>query len=92
MRQPVKDFGAVPLDGGPWHELTDPTTGRKIIIKDVIADAFLQQLLTRPEEYDVIATLNLNGDYISDALAACVGGIGIAPGREYQLHGWDRYL
>jgi len=75
-----KDFGAVPLDGGPWHELTDPATGRKIIIKDVIADAFLQQLLTRPAEYDVIATLNLNGDYISDALAACVGGIGIAPG------------
>lgn len=75
-----KEFGAVPLDGGPWHELTDPATGRKIIIKDVIADAFLQQLLTRPAEYDVIATLNLNGDYISDALAACVGGIGIAPG------------
>jgi isocitrate dehydrogenase len=75
-----KDFGAAPLDGGPWHELTDPATGRKIIIKDVIADAFLQQLLTRPAEYDVIATLNLNGDYISDALAACVGGIGIAPG------------
>jgi len=75
-----KEFGAVPLDGGPWHELTDPATGRKIIIKDVIADAFLQQLLTRPAEYDVIATLNLNGDFISDALAACVGGIGIAPG------------
>ena len=74
------EFGAVALDGGPWHELTDPKSGRKIIVKDVIADAFLQQILTRPGEYDVIATLNLNGDYISDALAACVGGIGIAPG------------
>lgn len=74
------EFGAQPLDGGPWHVIRHPETGRDILIKDVIADAFLQQLLTRPAEYDVIATLNLNGDYISDALAACVGGIGIAPG------------
>ncbi len=74
------EFGAVALVGGPWHELADPKTGRKLIVKDVIADAFLQQILTRPAEYDVIATLNLNGDYVSDALAACVGGIGIAPG------------
>ena len=94
----AEDFGAKPLDGGPWHVIdvpgrtaadithrptkegrakSDPT---KLIIKDVIADAFLQQLLTRPAEYDVVATMNLNGDYISDALAACVGGIGIAPG------------
>jgi len=74
------EFGAVALDGGPWHEIADAKTGRKLVVKDVIADAFLQQILTRPGEYDVIATLNLNGDYISDALAACVGGIGIAPG------------
>lgn len=73
-------FGAEPLDGGPWHVLKNPHNGKEIVIKDVIADAFLQQILTRPDEYDVIATLNLNGDYISDALAACVGGIGIAPG------------
>lgn len=73
-------FGAKPLDGGPWHTLKNPLTGSDIIIKDVIADAFLQQILLRPEEYSVIATLNLNGDYISDALAAQVGGIGIAPG------------
>jgi isocitrate dehydrogenase len=73
-------FGAEPLDGGPWHSFTNPKTGNQIIIKDVIADAFLQQILLRPEEYSVIATLNLNGDYISDALAAEVGGIGIAPG------------
>jgi len=72
------EFGAIPLDGGPWHVIE--LGQRKIIIKDVIADAMLQQILTRPDEYDVIATLNLNGDYISDALAACVGGIGIAPG------------
>jgi isocitrate dehydrogenase len=71
----AEEFGATPLDGGPWHKLPNG-----IIIKDVIADAFLQQILTRPAEYDVIATLNLNGDYISDALAAQVGGIGIAPG------------
>ncbi|MFL2860615.1 MAG: NADP-dependent isocitrate dehydrogenase [Pontiellaceae bacterium] len=76
----VQDFGATPLDGGPWHVIKNPTTGNDLIIKDVIADAMLQQILTRPAEYDVIATLNLNGDYISDALAACVGGIGIAPG------------
>ena len=74
------EFGAKLLDAGPWHELVDPQTGRKLVVKDCIADAFLQQILTRPAEYDVIATLNLNGDYISDALAACVGGIGIAPG------------
>jgi isocitrate dehydrogenase len=75
-----KEFGAVDLDGGPWQTMKNPETGKAIIIKDVIADAFLQQILTRPAEYDVIATLNLNGDYVSDALAACVGGIGIAPG------------
>ncbi len=94
----AKEFGATPLDGGPWHVMDRPAgapsaithrptndgnarvDASKIIIKDVIADAFLQQLLTRPAEYDVVATMNLNGDYISDALAACVGGIGIAPG------------
>ena len=76
----VSEYGAVELDGGPWHKLTNPVTGREIVIKDVIADAFLQQILTRPDEYSVIATMNLNGDYISDALAAEVGGIGIAPG------------
>ncbi|MHB1155460.1 MAG: NADP-dependent isocitrate dehydrogenase [Phycisphaerales bacterium] len=76
----AKQFGATPLDGGPWHVLKTSGGGRKIIIKDVIADAFLQQIMTRANEYDVIATLNLNGDYISDALAAEVGGIGIAPG------------
>ena len=74
------EFGAKPLDGGPWHSFPNPETGEEIIVKDVIADAMLQQILTRPSEYDVIATLNLNGDYISDALAAQVGGIGIAPG------------
>ncbi len=73
-------FGAQPLDGGPWHVMKNPRTGKEIVIKDVIADAMLQQILTRPAEYSVIATLNLNGDYISDALAAEVGGIGIAPG------------
>jgi len=73
-------FGAQPLDGGPWHVMKNPRTGKEIIIKDVIADAMLQQILTRPAEYSVIATLNLNGDYLSDALAAEVGGIGIAPG------------
>jgi isocitrate dehydrogenase len=76
----VEQFGAQPLDGGPWHVLKNPKTQKEIIIKDVIADAFLQQILLRPAEYSVIATLNLNGDYISDALAAQVGGIGIAPG------------
>ena len=74
------EFGAAELDGGPWCMFKNPDTGKEIIIKDVIADAFLQQILTRPAEYSVIATLNLNGDYISDALAAIVGGIGIAPG------------
>jgi isocitrate dehydrogenase len=76
----AEEFGATPLDGGPWHELTNPRTGKQVIVKDVIADAMLQQILTRPDEYDVIATMNLNGDYLSDALAAQVGGIGIAPG------------
>lgn len=74
------EFGATELDGGPWCTLTNPNTGNEIIIKDVIADAMLQQVLTRPREYDVLTTMNLNGDYISDALAAQVGGIGIAPG------------
>ncbi|AMX02534.1 NADP-dependent isocitrate dehydrogenase [Microbulbifer thermotolerans] len=74
------EFGAQPLDGGPWHSFKNPKTGKEIVIKDVIADAMLQQILLRPAEYDVIATLNLNGDYLSDALAAQVGGIGIAPG------------
>jgi len=73
-------FGGELIDGGPWVKIVNPKTGRDIIIKDVIADAFLQQILMRPAEYSVIATLNLNGDYISDALAAEVGGIGIAPG------------
>jgi isocitrate dehydrogenase len=76
----ANEFGATPLDGGPWHTMKNPKTGADIVIKDVIADAFLQQILTRPAEYSVVATMNLNGDYISDALAACVGGIGIAPG------------
>ena len=75
-----EEFGAVELDGGPWRTFKNPNTGKDIVIKDVIADAFLQQILLRPREYDVIATLNLNGDYVSDALAAQVGGIGIAPG------------
>jgi len=74
------EFGATPIDGGPWHSLKNPRTGAQIVIKDVIADAMLQQILLRPDEYSVIATLNLNGDYLSDALAAQVGGIGIAPG------------
>jgi isocitrate dehydrogenase len=76
----VEEFGATPLDGGPWHSFKNPVTGKEIVIKDVIADAMLQQILLRPDEYSVIATLNLNGDYLSDALAAQVGGIGIAPG------------
>src|SRR5437867_7221009 len=75
-----REFGAPPIYGGPWCKCKNPNTGRDITVKDSIADAFLQQILLRPEEYDVIATLNLNGDYISDALAAQVGGIGIAPG------------
>jgi isocitrate dehydrogenase len=75
-----EEFGATEKDGGPWLAFANPVSGREIVIKDVIADNFLQQILMRPEDYDVIATLNLNGDYISDALAAQVGGIGIAPG------------
>ncbi|MBY4949232.1 NADP-dependent isocitrate dehydrogenase [Cupriavidus respiraculi] len=75
-----KEFGAELVDGGPWCKLRNPKTGKDIVVKDAIADAFLQQILLRPAEYSVIATLNLNGDYISDALAAQVGGIGIAPG------------
>ncbi|MEE1888806.1 NADP-dependent isocitrate dehydrogenase [Pseudomonas carassii] len=74
------EFGAELLDGGPWMKFRNPKTGREVIVKDAIADAMLQQILLRPAEYDVIATLNLNGDYLSDALAAEVGGIGIAPG------------
>ena len=74
------EFGATEIDGGPWCSFKNPNTGDEIVVKDVIADAFLQQILLRPAEYDVIATLNLNGDYVSDALAAQVGGIGIAPG------------
>jgi isocitrate dehydrogenase len=76
----MEEFGAELLDGGPWVKMKNPNTGKEIIIKDVIADAMLQQVLLRPDEYSVIATLNLNGDYLSDALAAQVGGIGIAPG------------
>src|SRR6478752_2285316 len=75
-----KEFNAELIDGGPWMKVKNPKTGGDIVVKDVIADAFLQQILLRPAEYDVIATLNLNGDYVSDALAAQVGGIGIAPG------------
>jgi isocitrate dehydrogenase len=75
-----REFGAKPLDGGPWMTFRHPKSGKEIVVKDVITDAMLQQILLRPAEYDVIATLNLNGDYISDALAAEVGGIGIAPG------------
>jgi isocitrate dehydrogenase len=74
------EFGAQEIDGGPWCAFKNPNSGKEIIIKDVIADAFLQQILLRPAEYSVIATMNLNGDYVSDALAAQVGGIGIAPG------------
>ena len=73
-------YGAKEIGGGPWCEFKNPKTGNPILVKDVIADNFLQQIVLRPTEYDVIATLNLNGDYISDALAAQVGGIGIAPG------------
>jgi isocitrate dehydrogenase len=76
----VKEFGAKPVDGGPWHSFKNPKGGPDIVIKDVITDAMLQQVLLRPAEYDVLATTNLNGDYISDGLAAEVGGIGIAPG------------
>ena len=83
----ASEFGATPIDGGPWLSLEHE--GRTVTIKDVIADAFLQQILLRPAEYDVIATLNLNGDYISDALAAQVGGIGIAPGANMSDDGRD---
>ena len=76
----AEEFGATLLEGGPWMQFKNPKTGRNVIVKDAIADAMLQQILLRPAEYDVIATLNLNGDYLSDALAAEVGGIGIAPG------------
>ncbi|QHG92604.1 NADP-dependent isocitrate dehydrogenase [Coxiella endosymbiont of Amblyomma sculptum] len=76
----IKEFGAKPLDGGPWYSFKNPKSGKTLIVKDSIADAFLQQVILRPDEYSVIATLNLNGDYISDVLAAEVGGIGIAPG------------
>jgi len=76
----VREFGAKPIDGGPWHSFKNPKGGPDIVIKDVITDAMLQQVLLRPAEYDVLATTNLNGDYISDGLAAEVGGIGIAPG------------
>ena len=76
----MREYGATLIDKGPWCEFKNPRTGRTVIVKDCICDAFLQQILTRPAEYDVIATLNLNGDYVSDALAATVGGIGIAPG------------
>ena len=75
-----KEFGAEPLDGGPWKAFKNPQTGKQIVVKDAIADAFLQEILLHPKDYDVVATLNLNGDYISDALAAQVGGIGISPG------------
>ena len=74
------EYDGIEIDEGPWQEIVNPNNGKKIVIKDVICDAFLQQILLRPTEYDVIATMNLNGDYISDALAAMVGGIGIAPG------------
>lgn len=82
----AQEFGAQLYEGGPWMAFNNPHTGNRIIIKDVIADAFLQQILLRPEDYSVIATLNLNGDYISDALAAQVGGIGIAPGANIGSH------
>ena len=82
-----REFGAVEIDGGPWCKFKNPKTGKDIIVKDAIADAFLQQILLRPAEYDVIACCNLNGDYISDALAAQVGGIGIAPGANIS----DKY-
>ncbi|MCY4200386.1 MAG: NADP-dependent isocitrate dehydrogenase [Gammaproteobacteria bacterium] len=81
-----EEFGASDLDGGPWQRLTNPNTGREIVIKDMIADAMLQQIQTRPDEYSVLATMNLNGDYISDALAAQVGGLGIAPGANIGDH------
>src|SRR5262249_29210256 len=73
-------YAAVPFEGGPWQVFKNPKNGKDIVVNDMIADAFLQQILLRPEDYEVVATLNLNGDYLSDALAAEVGGIGIAPG------------
>ncbi len=82
-----RDYGGVEIEEGPWQEVINPNNGKKIIIKDVICDAFLQQIVLRPTDYDVIATMNLNGDYISDALAAMVGGIGIAPGANIS----DKY-
>jgi isocitrate dehydrogenase len=81
-----EEFGGELLDGGPWVSFKNPATGNTIVVKDVIADAMLQQVLLRPDEYSVIATLNLNGDYLSDALAAQVGGIGIAPGANLSDH------
>ncbi len=81
-----REFGAIETDGGPWCSMINPDSGQKLIVKDIIADAFLQQILTRPSDYSVIATLNLNGDYISDALAAIVGGIGIAPGANINYN------
>ena len=81
-----EEFDASDLDGGPWQRLTNPNTGREVVIKDMIADAMLQQIQTRPDEYSVLATMNLNGDYISDALAAQVGGLGIAPGANIGDH------
>jgi isocitrate dehydrogenase len=81
-----EEFGAREIGAGPWCSFKNPRTGKQITVKDVIADAFLQQILTRPAEYSVIATLNLNGDYISDALAAQVGGIGMAPGANLSDH------
>ena len=81
-----REYGAVEIDGGPWCSFKNPKSGKQIVVKDVIADAFLQQILTRPADYAVIATLNLNGDYISDALAAIVGGIGIAPGANINYN------
>jgi len=80
-----REFGAVEIDGGPWCSFTNPNSGNEVVIKDVIADAMLQQVLTRPREYSVLTTMNLNGDYISDALAAQVGGIGIAPGANINF-------
>ena len=82
-----RNYGGVEIEEGPWQEIINPNNGKKIIIKDVICDAFLQQIVLRPTDYDVIATMNLNGDYISDALAAMVGGIGIAPGANIS----DKY-
>lgn len=80
------EYNAEPLDGGPWHVVKNPKTGNEIIVKDFIADNFLQQILIKPQDFDIVATLNLNGDYISDALAAEVGGIGIAPGANISDH------